>query len=502
MRPAPLLSMQGIEKAYGAVRANQGVNFDVPDGRIVGLLGENGSGKSTLMKILFGMIRPDSGAMLWRGQEYAPRSPADALRAGIGMIHQHFTLAEGMTVAENVALGWPGAGRWWLRRGHVADQVRTGSAAYGLSLEPDSRVADLSLGARQRVEILKALLRGARLLVLDEPTSVLGPAEVAGLLQVMRRLQAGGCSVVLISHKLHEVAAVCDEVVVLRDGRTAARLPRVDATPARLAALLSAAGPALPIPAAATPGPVRLRLDGVGLRGRLDSICLDMRAGEVLGLAGTDGNGQQELAEVAAGLRRPDAGSVALDGADVTAWSARRRMRAGVAYVPADRRGESLVPGMTLAENLAMRDLQTPGFSRWGVLRTAAAAARARAAIARFGIRAPGPGVRVGGLSGGNQQKVALARELTRRPGVLLLVQPTWGLDPGAAAAVRAEVLTLRSAGATVLWASTETEELLEVADRIAVMASGRLAAVLPRAEASPERLALLIAGPAPACAA
>lgn len=502
MRPAPLLSMQGIEKAYGAVRANQGVDLDVPDGRIVGLLGENGSGKSTLMKILFGMVRPDSGAMLWRGQEYAPRSPADALRAGIGMIHQHFTLAEGMTVAENVALGWPGAGRWWLRRGHVADQVRTGSAAYGLSLEPDSRVADLSLGARQRVEILKALLRGARLLVLDEPTSVLGPAEVAGLLQVMRRLQAGGCSVVLISHKLHEVAAVCDEVVVLRDGRTAARLPRVDATPARLAALLSAAGPALPIPAAAMPGPVRLRLDGVGLRGQLDSVSLDLRAGEVLGLAGTDGNGQQELAEVAAGLRRPDAGCVALDGADATAWSARRRMRAGVAYVPADRRGESLVPGMTLAENLAMRDLQTPGFSRWGVLRTAAAAARARAAIVRFGIRAPGPGMRVGGLSGGNQQKVALARELTRQPGVLLLVQPTWGLDPGAAAAVRAEVLALCSAGAAVLWASTETEELLQVADRIAVMVSGRLAAVLPRAEASPERLALLIAVPAPACAA
>lgn len=501
MRPAPLLSMQGIEKAYGAVRANQGVDFDVPEGRIVGLLGENGSGKSTLMRVLFGMVRPDSGAMLWRGQEYAPRSPADALRAGIGMIHQHFSLAEGMTVAENVALGWSGAGRWWLRRGRLADQVRTGSAAYGLALEPGSRVADLPLGARQRVEILKALLRGARLLVLDEPTSVLGPAEVAGLLDVLRRLQAGGCSVVLISHKLHEVAAVCDEVVVLRDGRTAARLPRIDATPARLAALLSA-GPAPPIPAPATPGPVRLRLDGIGLRGRLDSVSLDLRAGEVLGLAGTDGNGQQEVAEAAAGLCRPDAGRVALDGADATGWSARRRMRAGVAYVPADRRGESLVPGMTVAENLVMRDLRTPGFSRWGVLRTAAAAAGARAAIARFGIRAPGPGVRVGGLSGGNQQKVALARELTRRPGVLLLVQPTWGLDPGAAAAVRAEVLALRNAGAAVLWASTETEELLEVADRIAVMVAGRVAAVLPRAEASAERLALLIAGPAPACAA
>lgn len=502
MHLAPLLSMQGIEKAYGAVRANRGVDFEVPEGRIVGLLGENGSGKSTLMKILFGLVRPDGGAMLWRGREYAPRSPADALGAGIGMIHQHFTLAEGMTVAENVALGWTDAGRWWLRRRHVAEQVRTGSAAYGLALEPDRRVSDLPLGARQRVEILKALLRGARLLVLDEPTSVLGPAEAAGLLRVLRRLQAGGCSVVLISHKLHEVAAVCDEVVVLRDGRTAARLPQAEATPARLAALLSAGGPPRSVASPATPGPERLLLDGICLRGRLDNVSVKLRAGEVLGLAGTDGNGQQELAEAGAGLRRPDAGRVVLDGADVTGWPARRRMQAGVAYVPADRRGESLVPGMTVAENLAMRDLRAPGFSRWGVLRAAAARAAGQAAIARFNIRAAGPGARVGGLSGGNQQKVALARELTRQPGVLLLVQPTWGLDPGAAAAVRAEVLALRGAGGAVLWASTETEELLEVADRIAVMAAGRLVAVLPRAEASAARLALLIAGPAPACAA
>lgn len=498
----PLLSMQGIEKAYGSVRANRGVDFEVPERRIVGLLGENGSGKSTLMKVLFGLTRPDRGVMLWRGREYAPRSPADALAAGVGMIHQHFTLAEGMTVAENVALGWAGAGRWWLRRGHLAERIRSGSAAYGLALDPGQRVGTLSLGARQRVEIVKALLRGARLLVLDEPTSVLGPAEVAGLLDVLRRLQGGGCSVVLISHKLHEVAAVCDEVVVLRDGRTAARVAGAEASPRRLAALLSGGRPAPAFAPGAGTGRVRLSLGGVSLRRCLAQVSLDVRAGEVLGLAGADGNGQRELAEVAAGLRRPDAGRVALDGRDATGWTAPRRMRAGLAYVPADRRGESLVPAMSLAENLALRDIGSAPFSRLGVLRREAAAAAGGAAIGRFGIRAAGPHGRVSALSGGNQQKVALARELARNPGVLVLVQPSWGLDPNAADAVRAAVLALRDAGAAVLWASTETDELLAVSDRIAVLAAGRITAVLPRAECSADRLSLLMAGPAAPLAA
>lgn len=503
MHSVPLLSMQGIEKSYGVVQANRGVDFDVPKGRIVGLLGENGSGKSTLMKILFGLTRPDSGVMLLNGREYAPRSPADALAAGIGMIHQHFTLAEGMTIAENIALGWPAAGRWWLRRGWIADQVRDVSSTYGLALDPGRRVADLPLGVRQRVEVLKALLRGARLLVLDEPTSVLGPSEVEGLLQVLRRLQAGGCSIVLISHKLHEVAAVCDEVVVLRDGRTAARVEKDAASPDRLAALLSGGrASTAPLQQPFTPGPVRLSLQDIALSGRLDAVSLDLRAGEILGLAGTDGNGQQELAEVVAGLGRPDAGRMVLDGADATRWSPLRRMRAGVAYVPADRRGESLIPGMSVAENLSMRDVRTAKFSRWGVLRKGAAHAAGQAAMARFGIRASGPGMRVAGLSGGNQQKVALARELTRHPRVLVLVQPTWGLDPAAAEAVRHEALALRNAGAAVLWSSTETDELLAVADRIAVMTAGRITDVLPRAEASLGRLALLMAGPAAAIAA
>ncbi len=480
-----LLQMQGIEKAYGAVRANCGVDLEAGEGRIVGLLGENGSGKSTLMKILFGLVRPDKGAMLWRGQEYAPRSPADALAAGIGMIHQHFTLAEGMTVAENVALGWSGAGRWWLRRTTLASRIRAASEAYGLALDPGQLVGSLPLGARQRVEILKALLRGARLLVLDEPTSVLGPAEVAGLLDVLRRLREGGCSIVLISHKLPEVAAVCDEVVVLKDGRTAARVPQAEATAERLAALMSN-GAVRSVRMTRQTGPIRLAMQGAGLS-------LELRGGEVLGVAGTDGNGQQALIETAAGLRPPGAIRVSKDGVDVTRWSSRRRMAAGIAYVPADRRGVSLVPGMTLAENMIMRDLRR--FARAGVLRPDRAAKAAQAGIARFGIRADGPGVRVKTLSGGNQQKVALARELAREPGVLLLHQPSWGLDPGAAAAVQEAALALCAGGAAVLWASTETEELLAVCDRIAVMVDGAVVAVLPRAEASAERLALLIAG-------
>lgn len=493
-----LLRMEGIRKSFGTVQANRGIDFSVPPGAIIGLLGENGSGKSTLMKLLFGLLRPDAGVMLWRGREYAPRGPADALAAGIGMIHQHFSLVEAMTVAENVMLGWPEAGRLGLQRAEVVRRISALSAEYGLAVEPEAPVAALSLGARQRVEILKALLRGAELLVLDEPSSILGPQEVEALLEILRSLRAQGRSVVFITHKLHEVTAVCDAVVVLRDGQVAGRVQ--GATPAELAALMAggnappAAAPRAPVAADA---PVRLVAEGLHARdargvAKLAGVSLTLRAGEVLGIAGVDGNGQQELAAVLAGLLRPEAGRVLLEGADATTWPAARRLQAGLGYVPADRRAESLVPAMTLAENIALRD--APTFARRGWLQPAAMRAAAEAAIATHNIRASGPLARAGALSGGNQQKLALAREVARQPRVLVLLQPCWGLDPGAAAAVRDAVLALRAAGGAVLWISTETEEVLGVADEVAVLAGGRLSAPMPVAEADPARLSLLMA--------
>jgi general nucleoside transport system ATP-binding protein len=496
----PLLQMRDIVKSFDGVRANAGIDLDVARGQIVGLLGENGSGKSTLMKILFGMIPPDGGGIIFKGRELSAHSPGDAIAAGIGMIHQHFMLVDAMTVAENVMLGWRTAGRW-LRRGAVADMLREASTRYGLDLDPAAEVGTLPLGRRQRVEILKAILRGADLFVLDEPTSNLSPPEVSRLLDVMRRLRAEGRSIIFISHKLHEVIEICDDIVVLRDGKTVGRIPAAAATKAELARLMVGRDTSQPLHRTERPaGDPSLTLRHIRLPARdggveLQDINLSIASGEVLAIAGVDGNGQIELAEAIAGMRRPAGGRILIGARDITHASVAERVQAGLAYIPADRSQTSLVQEMTIAENVALRDARSPPYARGIWLDRAAEISAANRLMRDFDIRAPGPRAAVRQLSGGNQQKIVVAREVERAPNVLVALQATWGLDPGATRFVLDRILELRARGAAVLYISSELEEVLAIGDRIGVLFGGRLAAVLPRAQATAAHVGLLMAG-------
>jgi len=492
--------MSGITKSYGDVRANGGIDFVVPPGRIIGLLGENGSGKTTLMNILFGMVRPDAGTIAFHDRPLAGHTPRQAIAAGISMIHQHFMLVPNMTVTENVMLAGQEGGVW-LRPEVMAHRIREASQTYGLHLEPTARVSELSLGARQRVEIVKAVLRGARLLVLDEPTSNLSPPEVAVLLDILRRFRADGRSVVFISHKLGEVLELCDDVVVLRDGVVAGARPVAGASREDLAHMM--VGRELPPPVerhARSAGRELLVVSELGLRDgagveRLRGVSFSVRAGEVFAVAGVDGNGQSELADVIAGIRVAEVGAVFVDGRDVTRAGVSERLVAGLAYIPADRGSTGLVAGMSIAENLALRDVGEPPHCRGWWLDLAATRELATTRMADFGVRASGPDAPAATLSGGNQQKVVLARELARAPRVLLAVQPTRGLDPGATRFVIDQILSLRAGGAAVLYISTELEEILTVADRIGVMYGGRLVGVARRQDADLARIGLMMAG-------
>jgi simple sugar transport system ATP-binding protein len=495
-----MLRMSGISKSFGPVRANRDIELVVPPQRIVGLLGENGSGKTTLMNILFGMVRPDAGRIEFDGRPLEGHTPREALAAGIGMIHQHFMLVPAMTVIENVMLGWIETGRW-LHPAAVAARIRQASAAYGIDLDPESVVATLPLGAQQRVEIIKAILRGARLLVLDEPTSSLSPPEVSGLLDVLRRLRAEGRSVIFISHKLGEILDVCDEVVVLRDGEVTGRAEVAGVGRQDLARMMVGRDVTAPLERGTRPpGQERLVVneltarDGAGIP-RLRGLSFSLRAGEVLALAGVDGNGQTELADIIAGLARPDSGHVFVEGADITRGGVAARLAAGLAHVPADRGAEGLVREMTVAENLALRDFDRPPLRRGPWLDGPAVEARAIERMAEFDIRAGSPESLAAHLSGGNQQKIVLARELGRHPAVLLAVQPTRGLDPGATRFVIERVLALREAGAAVLYISTELDEALAVGDRIGVLHAGRLVGLMSRADADSTRIGLMMAG-------
>jgi ABC-type uncharacterized transport system ATPase subunit len=499
----PMLEMEGISKRYGTVRANENLDLSVGRAEIIGLLGENGSGKSTLMKILFGMVRADAGTIRFKGDLLTGHSPRDAIRAGIAMIHQHFMLVEAMTVVENVMLGWKKAGAW-LREREVATLIRSTSREYGLDLDPDSIVGELSFGQRQRLEIVKALLRGAELLVLDEPTSNLSPPEVEALLAVMRRIAGDRRSIVFITHKLSEVFEVCDEVVVLRDGKNAGRCRTSETNRNELASMMVGREFGAPTPRVEkVPGAPVLEVDGLTLEEgsgfkRLDEIAFSIREGEILALAGVDGNGQTELVDVLAGLLTPTRGRVVLDGRDVTKKGVADRMRAGLAYIPVDRSMTSLVPGMSIAENLALRDFADPPLRHGLRLNHQAFQSRAVSRIREFGIRGDGPKATVSTLSGGNQQKIVIAREIGRNPRVLVAFQATWGLDPGATRFVIDQILALRNSGGAVLYLSSDLEELLGICDRIGVIANGRLIGIVSRDQANPAEIGLLMAGGAP----
>ena len=492
--------MQGICKRYGAVRANEKITLSVSRGQIVGLLGENGSGKSTLMKILFGMVRPDAGTIRFKGEALSGHTPRDSIRAGIAMIHQHFMLVEAMTVVENVMLGWKKAGTW-LQEREVAKQILSTSQEYGLDLDPDAVVGDLPFGKRQRLEIVKALLRGAELLVLDEPTSNLSPPEVTALLAVMQRIAGDRRSIIFITHKLGEVFQVCEEVNVLRDGKNAGRCRIQETTRNELARMMvgrefSPATDRVEMVSGAEVFAVKgLTLEDRSGRKKLDDVTFSIRRGEILALAGVDGNGQTELVEVLAGLQTATSGKITLDGQDLSKKGVTERLKAGLAYIPVDRSTTSLVPGMTIAENLGLRDFARPPLRRGPWLDHRAFHSRATSRISDYNIRGDGPRATVNTLSGGNQQKIVIAREIGRQPSVLVAFQATWGLDPGATRFVIDQIMALRNSGGAVLYLSSDLEELLGIGDRIGVMANGRLTGIVARDQVDPAEIGLLMAG-------
>ena len=498
---APLLELRGIDKRFGAVHANRSVDLTLNAGEVLGLLGENGAGKTTLMNILFGLYHADAGEIRIAGRAVSIHSPADALAAGIGMVHQHFHLVERHSVLENLMVGEPGR-RGMLDQSGARARLAAIGARYGLRLEPDRLAGSLGVGEQQRLEIIKALYRGARVLILDEPTSVLTPQETEGLFGAIRAMAAEGVGVIFISHKLKEVRAITDRLVVMRHGAVVGACANDDTVTARgLAMLMCGHELAAPARQAVHPGPVLLSLDGVSTRPgaehpvALKDVSLSVRGGEILGVIGVSGNGQRELAEVIGGAIEVAAGTIAVAGQTVPRTGVRTMQRLGIAHVPEDRLGAGLLPTLPLTDSMILTRVGEPPFSRFGLLNQGAAQRFVAAQIEKFGIRAPGPEARTGSLSGGNLQKALLARELAFEPLVLVAAQPTRGLDVAAKEFVQRQLLDLRARGRAVIVISEDLEELFEIADRIAVMFEGRILDTFAVAEADVARIGLLMAG-------
>jgi len=492
----PRLGLTGIRKAYPSVVANDGVDLTVLPGEIHAVLGENGAGKSTLMKIIYGVVKPDAGEIRWEGRPVEIANPHAARALGIAMVFQHFSLFDTLTAAENVWLGLDRA----QSLADVTAGIRAKAAEYGLEVDPERPVHTLSVGERQRVEIVRALLGEPRLLILDEPTSVLTPQAVEKLFVTLRLLAGRGCSILYISHKLDEIRALCHTCTVLRGGRvTGVADPRRE-TSAGLSRLMIGAEPPQLEHRQVERGPVALEARGLSLEREdqfgvtLEGIDLQVHAGEVVGIAGVSGNGQQELLAVLSGEdRRARPGSVVLLGADAARASAGRRRRQGLHYVPEERLGRGAVPTMGLAHNLLLtrrEPVRAGGWLDLGRMRV-----MAEAIIGRFNVKAGGPQSAARSLSGGNLQKFIVGREIDARPRVLVVAQPTWGVDVGAAAQIRGELLALRDAGCAVLVVSEELDELLEITDRLYVIARGRLSPPIATSAATPERIGQWMSG-------
>ena len=478
--PTPLVSMRDVTRRFGPVLANDRVSLELYPGEVHALVGENGAGKSTLMKVLYGLHSPDSGSIEIGGRSVRIASPSDAMRLGLGMVHQHFLLVDTLTVAENVVLGRePRESLGAFAPARAERVVKDLAERYRLPIDPHARVAGLSVGEQQRVEILKVLYRGAQLLILDEPTAVLTPQEVDELFGVLRGLRDTGTAIVLITHKLAEVAALADRVTVMRAGRVVGGGDAREFSRERLAELMVGRVPApLAERAARAPGEPVLEArnlhvgSGRGLPA-VRGVTLSVRAGEILGVAGVEGNGQHELVECLAGLRAVRSGSVHVAGRDVTTLGVRAHHAAGLAHIPADRLRRGLVAEMTSAENLVLGRQLEASHGPW--LGGPALAARARGPLAEYDVRPPEPLVQAGRLSGGNQQKLVAARELSREARALIAAHPTRGVDLGAVDALHRRILAARDAGLGVLLVSSELSEILALSDRIVVMTGGRI---------------------------
>jgi simple sugar transport system ATP-binding protein len=496
-----MLQIDGITKTFGFLTANDRISFRVERGTVHALLGENGAGKSTLMNVLYGLYRPDAGRIVLRDRPVTFHSPRDAIRAGIGMIHQHFMLVPPLTVGENVVLGHDPLTRPWLNLRQVEREVHNLSTTYGLDVDPRAIVWQLPVGQQQRVEILKALYRKADLLILDEPTSVLTPAETEALFAIIRRLRADGHTVIFISHKLDEVMAISDTVTVLRGGRVVETVAGSETSPAALARAMVGRDVTFRVAHERTgQGEPVLRVEGLtALNDRglpaLRGLSFALHRGEILGVAGVDGNGQSELAECICGLRPPTAGRVLLDARDITGLSPRAIIEAGVGYIPGDRQRTGLVLDFDISENLILKRHDRAPFCRRGALDFLAVERHAADLVERFDVRTPSVRSRVRTLSGGNQQKVVLAREVSEGPAVLVAMQPTRGLDVGATEYVQRSLLAQRERGAAILYVSTELEEVLGLSDRIAVLAQGEIVDVVDAATATREEVGMLMTG-------
>jgi len=500
--PPPLLQMSGITKRYPGVIANNKISLDVKAGEIHALLGENGAGKSTLMNILFGLARPDEGEILLDGKPVQIADPADAIARGIGMVHQHFMLIPVLTVAENILLGAETmANAIFLDRNEARRRIIELGKRFGFEIDPDAKVETLSVGWQQRVEILKALYREARILVLDEPTAVLTPQETVEIFAVLRRLAAEGHSIIFISHKLYEVLEIADRITVIRRGEVVGtRLPS-ETNEDDLAALMVGREVQLAVDRGTShPAEPVLTVENLTVKSdrgqeEVRGVSFAVRAGEILGIAGVAGNGQDELVEAITGLRRSNGGTISLAGQNITSWDVRERREHGLGYVPGDRQKYGLVLGFPISDNLVLTRYYHRPFTR-GVQRQDAAIEQwAQEKIKEFDIRTPSSGVPAGTLSGGNQQKVIVAREFSRDLQLLVLDQPTRGLDVGSIEFIHKQAIHKRDAGTGILLVSAELDEILELSDRIAVMYRGEIVALMDgRPTANKEEIGLLMA--------
>jgi simple sugar transport system ATP-binding protein len=494
------LQLRGIVKRFPGTLANDHVDLTVHAGKIHALLGENGAGKSTLVKIIYGVLRPDEGDLFWQGQAAQIPNPAFARRLGIGMVFQHFSLFDALTVVENIALAMPGA----FDLGRLSETIARVSKEYGLPLVPSALVADLSVGERQRIEIVRCLLQQPKLLIMDEPTAVLTPQEADQLFVTLERLASEGCALLYISHRLEEVKRLCHDATILRQGKVVANVDPTKETAASLAKLMVGSDVHMvKADGNAAPGPVRLALKDLNQTAdgpfgvALKDISVEVRGGEVLAIAGVAGNGQTELFDALSGERpSADAGVVAIDGKPCGTLGVTERRRLGAAFVPEERLGHGAVPGLTLSENVILtRHSVGDGLVRSGVLHMRGAEWVSARVSREFDVRKGKPDPEARSLSGGNLQKFVVGRELDRKPSVLVVNQPTWGVDAGASAMIRQALIDLARAGSAVLIISQDLDEIFEVADRIAVISRGQLSEAYPARELTLERIGLLMAG-------
>ncbi|WP_104492125.1 ABC transporter ATP-binding protein [Paracoccus denitrificans] len=486
---------EGLGKTYPGVRANDDVSFAVEAGEIHALLGENGAGKSTLVKMIYGLVRPDEGRMELLGAPYAPHDPRAARAAGVAMVFQHFSLFDAMTVAENVALGMENPPP----RPELSRRIADLSQGYGLPLNPARRIAALSAGERQRVEILRCLLQNPRLLIMDEPTSVLTPQEAEILFATLRQLAEAGTAILYISHKLEEIRSHCDRATILRQGKVVGTVDPRAHSARELAAMMVGAEMRLVDRSGRKPAAPVLQVRGLSTAGgegvALKEVALSLRSGEILGIGGVAGNGQEELLSALSGETPTAPGTIALEGRDLSRAGPEARRRAGLLAAPEDRLGHAAVPEFSLAENTLLTAGARQNLIRRGLIDRKAATDFAQQVIRAFDVRTPGPDTAAGALSGGNLQKFVIGREVLGRPRVLVVNQPTWGVDAGAAAAIRQALLDLAAQGAGLIVISQDLDELLELSDRFCALNQGRLSAPRPTEGLTIEEIGLMLGG-------